>query len=110
MDGIRIRRENEECAKRRRETPQALRIRGVQYNPELWMVGCAARWDDLEATPCVIRTRRDGKRYNAAAGGIRNAFMLTWHPKLIVAFAGGTGTADMCSRGRVAGIEVINIP
>ena len=62
--------------------------------PSLWMVGCPARWDDLDTPPVVIRYRRDGTPYNAAAGGIRNAFILTWRPRVCLSFPGGSGTAD----------------
>jgi hypothetical protein len=36
-----------------------------------------AEWDNLNAPGAVIRTRRDGTRYNAKAGPDRNAKMLT---------------------------------
>lgn len=42
------------------------------------------------------------------AGTIRNAQMLReGKPDLVIAFAGGRGTADMCRKARSAGIEVI---
>jgi hypothetical protein len=58
----------------------------------------------------VIRRRRDGRLYNAAAGGIRNQRMLDEEkPNLVVAFPGGNGTADMCRRANSAGLEVIEV-
>jgi hypothetical protein len=33
--------------------------------------------------------------------------MIEWRPDLLVAFAGGKGTADMVRRARAAGVEVI---
>jgi hypothetical protein len=39
--------------------------------------------------------KADRKRYGNAAGPIRNQQMLDWGPDLVVAFAGGTGTAGM---------------
>ncbi len=54
----------------------------------------AANWD------------KDGK----AAGPIRNQRMLEQGvPDLVVAFAGGTGTADMIKRARAAGVEVLEV-
>lgn len=49
------------------------------------------------------------EKHGRAAGPIRNAKMLTWNPDLVVAFAGGTGTADMVKKARAAGIEVKEI-
>lgn len=47
------------------------------------------------------------KRYGVAAGPKRNQTMLDAEsPKLVVAFPGGAGTADMIIRARAAGIEV----
>lgn len=44
------------------------------------------------------------------AGPIRNQLMLdVGKPNLVVAFPGGTGTADMVRRSRKAGVEVIEI-
>lgn len=67
-----------------------------------------AVWDDLTTPPVVIRRRKDGSQYNAAAGGIRNQRMIDeGNPDLVVAFPGGNGTADMIRRAREAGIRVI---
>lgn len=52
----------------------------------------------------------DWKKYGKAAGGIRNQQMLDeGKPDLVVAFPGGTGTADMVRRAKKAGVEVIEI-
>ena len=49
------------------------------------------------------------KRYNNAAGPIRNQKMLDdWKPHLVVAFPGGSGTEDMITRASNAGVEVIS--
>lgn len=67
-----------------------------------------ARWDDLETAPVVRRRRRDGSFYNAAAGGIRNQRMLDeGRPDMVIAFPGGSGTADMVRRARAASVPVI---
>lgn len=47
--------------------------------------------------------------HGRAAGPIRNARMLEWKPDLVVAFAGGVGTANMIAQARTAGVEVIEV-
>lgn len=73
-----------------------------------------ALWDDLTAPGAVVKIRKSGPSkgtsYNAAAGPIRNAKMLTeGKPDLIVAFPGGSGTKDMVDRAKAAGVEVMEI-
>lgn len=41
-----------------------------------------------------------------AAGPVRNGVMLLLRPDFVLAFPGGTGTADMCRQAKAAGIEV----
>lgn len=48
----------------------------------------------------------DWKRHGNAAGPIRNQEMLDSGIDLVVAFPGGSGTADMVRRAKAAGIEV----
>lgn len=50
-------------------------------------------------------------RYGAKAGAIRNSVMLTMKPpvKLVVAFPGGRGTADMVRKAKLAGVEVMEV-
>lgn len=49
----------------------------------------------------------DWNKHGKAAGGIRNQQMLDeGKPDLVVAFAGGAGTADMVRRAKKAGVEV----
>lgn len=49
----------------------------------------------------------DWTKHGKAAGPIRNQQMLDkGKPDLVIAFPGGSGTADMVSRARAAGIEV----
>lgn len=48
--------------------------------------------------------------HGRAAGPIRNQQMLDeGKPDLVVAFPGGTGTADMVRRARKAGVEVVEV-
>lgn len=50
----------------------------------------------------------DWGKHGKAAGSIRNQQMLDeGKPDLVVAFPGGSGTADMVRRARKAGVEVI---
>lgn len=58
--------------------------------PEIARYVCKAQWD----------------KYGPAAGPIRNSKMLKWRPDLVVAFAGGTGTADMVRKAEEAGVPV----
>ena len=52
----------------------------------------------------------DWKKYGKPAGHIRNQQMLDeGKPDLVIAFKGGTGTADMVRRAKNAGVEVIEI-
>lgn len=67
-----------------------------------------AKWYDLETPPVVIKkSPKNGREYNAAAGGIRNQRMLDEEkPDLVVGMAGGSGTRDMIERARKAGVPV----
>lgn len=50
------------------------------------------------------------ERHGKRAGPIRNQMMLEeGRPDLVVAFPGGTGTADMVRRAREAGVEVMEV-
>ena len=52
----------------------------------------------------------DWRRYGQAAGMMRNALMLEkYKPDLIVAFPGGAGTEDMCTRGEDEGVKVLRV-
>lgn len=69
-----------------------------------------AAWDDLDAPGAIIKTHSDGRRYNANAGAARNQRMLDESaPDLVVAFPGGTGTADMVKRAEAAGVRVLKM-
>lgn len=69
-----------------------------------------ADWHDLSHRDALIRTRRDGTKYDARAGYRRNQKMLAeGSPAFVVAFPGGKGTADMVRQAKAAGIKVIKI-
>ena len=67
-----------------------------------------ADWDNVSVPGAVVRTsKKTGKPYNILAGHFRNQRMIDeGKPDLVIAFPGGTGTADMVDRARKAGIEV----
>lgn len=66
-----------------------------------------ADWDNITRPGAVVRKRRDGKLYDAAAGGLRNQQMIDeGKPEGAVAFPGGSGTADMVGRLHRAKIRV----
>lgn len=92
--------------------------RGADLISKMWAV-CAgvptvdfpADWSNLDVTPCVVRKRRDGSLYNAAAGAARNQQMIDeGKPTLGICFPGGTGTRDMISRLHHNRIPYLEIP
>jgi predicted Rossmann-fold nucleotide-binding protein len=66
---------------------------------------CANRWAYWNLIRCT-RVRADWGTYGRAAGPLRNAEMLKLKPDLVIAFPGGSGTANMVAQARAAGIEV----
>ena len=66
-------------------------------------------WATRMAIP-VTEIYADWETHGKAAGPIRNQKMLDEQkPTVLVAFPGGSGTADMVARSRKAGIDVIEI-
>lgn len=62
---------------------------------------------DWAITIPVTAYPADWSKHGRAAGPIRNQQMLDeGKPDLVIAFAGGRGTDDMCRRAQAAGIEV----
>lgn len=70
-----------------------------------------ADWDDVTVPGAVVRRRRDGSEYNAAAGMVRNAELVelarTAEVGKVAAFWDGTsrGTRDTIGRAKVAGVR-----
>lgn len=66
-----------------------------------------ANWTDLSQADAEIRTRKDGTKYDAKAGPRRNQKMIDeGRPTELMAFEGGSGTADMVRRAKKAGIKI----
>lgn len=82
--------------------------------PNVTIISGAARGVDTAAVDWAvvnwcpfIEYPADWKKYGGAAGPIRNQQMLDeGKPDLVVAFPGGSGTADMVRRARAAGVPV----
>ena len=75
--------------------------KGADFLAKVWAKYMGVSWEEYPA---------DWKKHGKAAGGIRNQQMLDeGKPDLVIAFPGGTGTADMVHRARKANIEVIEI-
>lgn len=73
--------------------------------------GWPAEWDNLDVPGAIIKVRRaDGKRYNAAAGPMRNGKMLrAEQPDAVLGFPGGDGTADCVAQAKEMGIQVVRV-
>lgn len=66
----------------------------------------AGEWAESASVP-IAAFPADWKRYRAGAGPKRNARMLVeGKPELVVAFPGGSGTADMIAQAEAAGVTV----
>lgn len=64
-----------------------------------------ADWENLTHPDAVIRTGRNGRKYDARAGHRRNQKMLDeGRPTRVIAFEGGDGTADMVKRAKRVGV------
>lgn len=86
-----------------------------EYNFTRLMQGGAAGVDSFARDWAIARRiqhyvcKADWNRYGNSAGPIRNRRMLQWGPDLVVAFPGGTGTANMVKIAVTAGIKVIKV-
>lgn len=77
---------------------------GVDSMADYWAVGTKTR---REVYPV---TKEEWEQLGKAAGSIRNGFMLTKSPDLVLAFPGGNGMADMVVRARAAKVRVFEVP
>lgn len=69
----------------------------------------AGQWAQDNGVP-VHAYLADWRRYGKSAGPIRNLHMLAdSRPDLVIAFAGGAGTAHMRRIARAHGVEVVDV-
>jgi YspA, cpYpsA-related SLOG family len=67
------------------------------------------RWARAEGLQLLVFPA-DWQTYGRSAGPIRNKQMLVeGKPELVVAFAGGSGTANMIKQARAAGVTVVEV-
>lgn len=67
---------------------------------------CAFEWSKTREVPCVNVPAKWNK-HKKAAGPIRNQYMLDeFEPDKVLAFPGGSGTANMVSKAKKHGIPV----
>jgi hypothetical protein len=82
--------------------PLTGRLRGADKLAGVW-----AEAKGIEVVPYPVRNE-DWRAYGRGAGPRRNRIMLeAFGPDAVVAFPGGTGTADCCRAARERGIEVL---
>ena len=97
-----------------RVEPQLV-ITGTYLNPELYphlIRGAdqlAVYWCRQNGVQSVI-CEANWKKFNRPAGPIRNKAMMLLQPTFVIAFPGGTGTADMCGRAFEAGVRIMKVP
>lgn len=65
----------------------------------------AWEWANSRGIKCS-EYKADWETYGKAAGPRRNQAMLNQNPNFVVAFTGGSGTADMINRAKAAGVKV----
>jgi len=69
----------------------------------------SGKWAHAHGHRCELY-HADWAKYGKAAGPVRNREMIyEGRPDLVVAFAGGKGTANMVSQAKAAGIRVIEV-
>jgi len=70
---------------------------------------CAGEWARKRSVECKVY-HADWHKHGRAAGPIRNQKMLEHgSPDVVIAFPGGSGTADMMRRAHEAGIIVVEV-
>lgn len=79
------------------------------YEREIQIKDFYAAWTRWGIPEAVVGIRPDGSKYNKLAGLWRNQEMADYADAL-VAFPGGTGTADMIDRATKKGLKIIIKP
>lgn len=77
------------------------------YERQIPVKGFPADWNDLSKPDAIIKTRRDGTKYDAYAGPRRNREMAAY-ADAVALFPGGSGTQDMYRAAKEAGIEIFD--
>jgi hypothetical protein len=68
--------------------------------------GMAKQWAKFRGI-CCITVDADWDFYKNTAGILRNGWMLDYcKPELVIAFPGGTGTANMCRQAAACSVSV----
>lgn len=68
----------------------------------------AREWCGRQTSIHMVNEPADWRTHGRAAGPIRNQRMLDeYKPDVVIAFAGGRGTADMVRRAKAAGVPVV---
>lgn len=86
-----------------------------EHHIQILVHGCATGADTLAAIWAMKRGIHPAgvpalwDFYEKLAGSIRNGAMMRLKPDLVVAFPGGTGTANMIGQARQAGIRVMEV-
>jgi hypothetical protein len=73
---------------------------GADYLAKQWCAGTSIHCAQVDA-----KWKTEGK----SAGPKRNSAMLLFKPDYVIAFPGGTGTADMVRKAKAAGVTVLEI-
>lgn len=70
----------------------------------------AKEWANLRGI-CCVQVDANWDTFKKMAGHIRNGWMIEFcNPDLVVAFAGGKGTANMVRQAELYGIDVYKVP
>lgn len=69
----------------------------------------ARLWSESRGVHCASVCALWGK-YGKKAGPLRNAAMLDLRPDVVIAFPGGSGTANMVRQAEAAGVRVCMVP
>lgn len=65
-----------------------------------------ADWNNLEKQPCVIKTNKYGKKYNALAGHNRNKEMAEYATHLILIHNNSSGSLNMLKQAKEKGLII----
>lgn len=77
------------------------------YENDISVKDMEPNWNNITRPGAVVRTRRDGKKYDAAAGPARNRRMAKY-ADAVALFPGGRGTASMYEEAMKTGIQIFD--